>query len=76
MFCFVSIELICFFETGSDYVALGDLELIILLPHPEITGVYHHTQIKVRVKSRKLGQKVLGGRIHPHLHTETEVWGG
>lgn len=57
-----SIDLICFFETGCDYVALGDLELVILLPQPEIIGVCHHPQIKVRVKSKKLGQKVLGGR--------------
>lgn len=60
-----SIDLICFFETGSDYVALGDLELVILLLQPEIIGVCHHPQIKVRVKSRKLGQKVLGGGSTP-----------
>lgn len=63
-----SIDLICFFETGSDYIALGDLELIILLPQPEITGVYLHTQIKVRVKSRKLGKKVLGGDPPPFTY--------
>jgi glycopeptide antibiotics resistance protein len=40
---------LCFFETGSHYVTLAGLQLMILLPSPpstKMTDMYHHAWLE------------------------------